>query len=506
MLASTAKHARHHIKAFLTLSVLLFATPSIWADNLRQTGLTAEIERQQHQEWQLKVTHEFQQLLSWFSAQEQTRAAAPDGGIPLNELQPQQLTAVHNLLTRALGDTGYLRVNSLLKLHKVQAEMNQPGHAQPTLLRYQSTDTRQRFALTGPVVNLEMHASHNLWQIDTLMLALWPRQIPPAPEPRLEGSDAHYAFLRWHESVGEDVLGQISQQAIQFLKALPESSQRLAGKGQMMSSLNLRAADRIRLRQLALSLSNHLAVGHSGENPEESIDISFQWQGQLTADNDLLLNLKAGQGLWQIMLTSKSPDAPFEKMPANGAFVAYSHNGDSHLAHWQVQALETHQDSKSVKQEPEPLSEAVPVTLAGGQTEENRDTDTDTNTVKAPATTWLKDPAFLNGMALSLGYVGQTVSMGEPLQPVVMVKREGRPHRNIKVTFSLTENGSEEPWLKDVVMNFEEPTQDYRSRVLLPKSMAGKDVTITFSVHEPGTRFEGLYEYKIQVKKPPGTM
>ena len=133
--------------------------------------------------------------------------------------------------------------------------------------------------------------------------------------------------------------------------------------------------------------------------------------------------------------------------------------------------------------------EQAPETPYETAAETNADTDTESSQALAqsPAQAnspsspqlaepvWLKNPAFLNGMSLALGYIGHK----DTLEPVVAVKRDGRPHQNIRITLSVTvksqhnETGNK-PWIEALPLTFSELSRDYRSSIPLAGTVTGK--------------------------------
>ena len=490
----------------------------------RQEELTMELKRQHNQSWQQQLTQQFLQLETWFSRQDRSHMQAGMQGLPLSKLQPPQMVAMHDFLNTALRPLGALRTISLLKLQQVQKEMAIPGSNMPTRLMLNSAGGFQEFSLSGPGIRLELSAKEGEWQINTLSLEQWPRQIPPAPQPELSSMEIRYPYIHWHEASGEDVLGHTADLMNNTLQTLSAQALKQACLADMATETQceptdaqirnnpalpiaeLSAKGRYMLMELITELHNHL-----GGSTLDNSHLMLSWAGTLSPSpsvrHNLLLNIqdksvRGNPALWQIAQTGPQPGGLFMNMPANGVFIGYSRAGHNALTRWKT----THQAiSKLVEKVPVGMEVEVatpqlmsPVVqsearLAGGDEETTNQSSSDTPT-------WLKSPAFLNGMAMSLGYLGKSVSITTPLKPVVDIKRDGRPHRNIKVTVSLMVEDSMEPWLKEFPLIFDDNEEDYRSIVQLPATMAGKELTLIFNIHEPGTRYEGIYEYTLTVK------
>ena len=509
--------------AFLII-ILAFSEVAVAASpemsDPRQSDLMVELERQHKEEWQQKLDQQFMVLESWFSPQDHMMMEEGMPGLPVNKMRPGQLMAVHDFLGAALGPTGYLRLTSLLRLHKVMEEMKQPGSMMPTRLLLQSNNEMSAFSLMGPSVSLHISKQDNRWQISSLTLGQWPRQIPQAPQPDLTAMEIHYPFVRWHEATGENILGQTTNRMMEALRMLPSVIRRKACVAEMAtenqclpkdqgdmaftkftSLMELSAKGRFLMHSLTMELSAHLRLSAPTIN-----NLEFTWAGTLPADDampqDLLLVLRDGNVLWQVMTTGLRPSGLFMDIPPNGAFIGFNNMGENSLPLWkmaQTEEMVPQPESNSAPDNsPPPMSmmpsninrELPEIKMVGGQMGM-----TDQGSIN-----WLKNPAFLNGMVLSLGYDGKDITTTKPFQPIVRIKRDGRPHRNIDVTFSLIPENSEEPWLKDFPMTFNDSEEDYRSTVQLPPSMTGKELTIIFNVHEPGTRYEGIYEYRVMIK------
>ncbi|WP_281645692.1 hypothetical protein [Parendozoicomonas sp. Alg238-R29] len=509
----------------LSYLIVILATVEITTatamDN-RQDDLMRELERQNMQMRQQHLTNQFDKFAGWFSPQEINQMDTSQSGLSLDKLHSRQTVAIHDFLSSALSPLGYLRLSSLIRLQKVQEEMEGSGTSMPSRLMLQHDENNRMLVIQGPTLSLEMMGMDDNWQVNSLTMAQWPSQIPPAPLPDLSSPDIHYPYIRWHESTGENILGQTVPLVIQVLNALPDMARKNSCAGEasteaqctitdtqtldmetMVSVVNINAKGRYLLQRLMMVLKSHL-----NDPVSQSKNLMFSWAGDLPSTKEqspqsLLLNLSDEMGLWQVLITGNKPAKGFNDLPANGIFIAFSNNGANSLSRWQnigapmPMSQPASQSAKGMMPAPmmkemvqgrpeQPMQELA---LAGGIQD----------MMDEGQPTWLKKPVFLNGMALSLGYMGNAVTTRAPLEPVVEVKRDGRPHRNIRVTLSITLPDSEEPWLKEFPLNFDNRTEDYRSSIRLPASMSGKEITLSFSAHEPGTRYEGIYEYKILV-------
>ena len=532
---SGIKHSLfHRVYPLAFIAMLAAALSSMTASAMdnRQDDLMVELGRQNIQMQQMRLSEQFDSLKAWFSSRELSQMQAEQSGLMLGALHPKQTIAIHNFLSAALSPLGYLRITNLIRLQKVQSEIQGSRQVMATHLRVQSDENTRLFHLSGPTVSLELMASGNDWMLNQMAMGQWPSQIPPAPQPDLSAPDIHYPYIRWHESTGEMTLGDTAQQVIQALNALPEDVRKRSCAGEIASGnqcmipgvnemkentrvsvVNINAKGRFLLNHLLMMLKKHLGPS-SEDSVKSSMGTMFSWVGDIpSSDNgmpeSLLLNLSDGSGLWQILITGHKPADGFSNLPSNGVFIAFSRSGLSMVDKWE------HMTAKpamipTAKEPPHtsmtmppsevnsPSMSAIPaVTLAGGTDMPDTPINNNSMNYKEGMPTWLKSPAFLNGMTVSLGYMGNNLTTALPFKPVVEVKRDGRPHRNIRVSLSIRVADKEDYWLKDFPLNFDNRTEDYRSSVRFPATMAGQEVMLEYSVHEPGTRYEGLYEYKI---------
>ncbi|MTI15526.1 hypothetical protein [Sansalvadorimonas verongulae] len=504
------KHWLLHYTRYLSAAIAVFVLTGAMAAK-GQDDLVVELKRQSLQMWHSRLSEQFDQLAAWFSPAELSQM--PDG-LMLSSLNPQQLMAVHSFASTALSPLGYLRFSHLIRLQKVQEEMQSPDAIMPVRLMIQDVEGSRMFRIQGPTFSLELIAAGNQWMINQLTMAQWPSQVPPAPKPDLSTPNVHYPFVRWRESVGEMALGQTTLPLIQALTALPDNVRKRTCAGEPVSerqctlsmlneikpeaqtsAASINTKGRFLLNQLLTMLKSHLGSPSLIPEKEDTL-LMFSWAGDLpSSDQDrpesLLLNLSDEAGLWQVIVTGPNPANGFSSLPPNGIYIAFSRNGVNERGQWANMPATTQEPMSLEASSALPMM--PPVTMTGGAGEKMEESDTD-------QPTWLKSPTFLNGMIMSLGYMGNNLTTALPLVPVVEIKRGGRPHRNIRVNLSISIDVMAEPWLKDFPLNFDSRTEDYRSSIRLPAQMAGQEITLTFSVHEPGTRYEGIYEYKVKVK------
>ena len=522
---SGIKHSLFHRVyplAFIAMLAAALSAMTASAMDNRQDDLMVELGRQNMQMQQMRLSEQFDSLKAWFSSRELSQMQAEQSGLMLGALHPRQTIAIHNFLSSALSPLGYLRITNLIRLQKVQGEIQGSRQVMATHLRVQSDENTRLFQLSGPTASLELMASGNAWMLNQMAMGQWPSQIPPAPQPDLSAPDIHYPYIRWHESTGEMTLGDTAQQVIQALNALPDDVRKRSCAGEIASGnqcmipgvnemkensrvsvVDINAKGRFLLNHLLMMLKKHLGPSSEG-SVKSSMGTMFSWAGDIpSSDNgmpeSLLLNLSDESGLWQVLITGHKPADGFSRLPSNGVFIAFSRSGLSMVDKWEHMAAEPPQTSMTMSSSPS-MSDMPAVTLAGGTDMPDRSMSNNSMDHKEGMPTWLKSPAFLNGMTVSLGYMGNNLTTALPFKPVVEVKRDGRPHRNIRVSLSIKIAGEEEYWLKDFPLNFDNRTEDYRSSVRFPATMAGQEVMLEYSVHEPGTRYEGLYEYKIILK------
>ncbi|CAM3754816.1 DUF3500 domain-containing protein [Parendozoicomonas haliclonae] len=481
------------------------AQPGDMPGDGRHTALYKELEQQQHDQQQARIEHRFNQLKSWFSEQELNMMSGDQPGIHWLALQPEQRIAVHSFLMTALSQQGYLQLNQQIRMLNTLTEIGSTSADASIRLSLTDTDKSAQVMLRGANILLSVIRQQQMWDIETLAFGQWPRQIPPAPMPDLSSQQSVYPYRHWQESMGTAFNSQTLTLAADLLRSLSDQQLSMACMGEMVSprqctmksseqsqtasqpitplmAEELSARGRFLLHELIMNLSgNLLSSGSSGA-------AGLTWTGlvprkantQTYSTYAFTLTLKQGEALWQVVVMDN------ESML--GMTISYSRDGKSLKDLWKhsapLQLAETNQV------EPASQNELSPTLLpAGGMQEPTLD--------EQEGPVWLKSPAFLNGLTFSMGYQNQKVEPGQVFIPVVEVKKDGRIHKNIKVSVTLLMKDREEPWLEDHPLSFRAEEQSYQAEINLPENVPGDALTIIFSIHEPGTRFEGVYEYPV---------
>ncbi len=510
---------------YLTLLLMLHILPAHSADPMEE--LDKEIQRQEQKHWQEQVSHVFMKLGEHFSPHEIEQMNAKQmGGIELSQLSDEQVIALHNLLSVSLSPLGYTRASTLLGFQKIQSEMG--SHNGGGRLFINNSAEQKAMKLETPTFAITLQHNDTMWEIDSLYFGHSPHKVMPAPQPDLSKTEIHYPYIRWSEAVGTSPLGQTARLAVRVLNEIPDMKRKTACQGSAdatalhcpLSSLvmedmrglvvnDLDTQERYLLRKLAMELNSHLPQRLS----QSMSDAKLSWAGDIPSDGlddsdkNLLIHLGSSSGNWQILITGSTVAEMENRLPANTLIIRYNRNGSftQDFINTEPAMTKTMTDSM-INMEAQPTSTMMnPVAVenrvparSAGMTDENMK-DKQSKPKSSEGYTWLKDPAFLNGMALSIGYEGTMVSFNKPFVPAVRVKKDGRIHKNIRVSVSMgVEN--EKFWLENLPLVFNPESQDYRANLHLPVFMEGKNLILRYSVHEPGTRYEGLYEYKVDTE------
>ncbi|MCL6270348.1 DUF3500 domain-containing protein [Sansalvadorimonas sp. 2012CJ34-2] len=508
----------------LIFTLLLTSLPLLSAADNRIDDLNREIDRQEQTHWQEQMNLKFNQLKNHFTGNELKQMEESGTGIELTRLSPDQSSGLHNLLATALTPLGYLRATSLIGLQGVHREMGKAGD--PGFLQINQMDGMQELVLMSSTFSITLKQEGDTWAVTSFYMGHWPRQISEAPQPDLSRPEIHYPYTRWNESVGISPLGQTARLAIRVINELPSVLKKKAclnvSRSDMncpLKSINMNSSEGITLddltaqgrhlvKMLILQLRGHLDFTETSD----LAGIRLSWAGDLpllyhTGHNkDLLVNLMTVTGKWQIIMTGTNPSESLDMLPENALMVRFINDSMADMT------VETLPRIAPIAPEPSIVSNnRLGMNTMKGELTENQDNQITDVTLAGTDDAdsmiamdddsdiiWLKDPAFLSDLALSIGYLGDRISTRAPFIPVVRVKKDGRAHKNIRVSITLQEKGSD-PWLENLPLVFHPESQDYRATVHLPATIFGEQLMIKFSVHEPGTRFEGLYDYTVKV-------
>ena len=447
-------------------------------------------------------------------------------GMALSELNGVQRVSLHRLLNSSLSSLGYYRLVGILNQQETLSEMRtyhgsllKPEPARLTLTG--SADEQiQGYRLSGPMFQVELRLIGDQIDIGPLVLTSLPAIVTPPPPVTISGdsTEIHYPWLRWHEQAGQSVLhrsSQLGRSSIFNIRAylrsraclteqddcsLPENPMTLlqdSFEKNLQSLSELSIAERYPFEQFLDGILANWPDEAMESKATLTQSLKFGWSGDPESNEFYLRLSSANIRIDLLSLPQMLPDypaglnlmiirTPQQSLPQNLMQLTGSQN---------VVTENTLRPSQIMEGERPRI-----ITMSGPVNEEAEEELTTESEQKrnSRGIHWLKGPLFFNGMKVGLGYAGETPSIGSHFMPVVELKKEGRAHRNIRVTISIGDR--ENPWLNNLPLTFNSDLNSYSTQIQLPENMEGHTLPVIFSIHEPGSQFEAIYDVDINLK------
>lgn len=528
------------ITSALAAALLTVANISPVTASQEATGIMPPPSSRQRENYTKNITQQLTKLITLFSSKELIRLHISNDrsarGVPLNSLDDnigmalntlndEQRVSIHHLIATVLSSGGYQHLTTI---------MNQK------FLRQQMVDWDQsllndlylpnaRLLLTGnlesgnwgirigsPWFNVDIFFDRideqSRMTTGPLFFASYPTLTPAAPKIDDISQRSTYPYRYWHEQSGQSVLwktGDFARTAIKQLRSIvrrktcmqrdPES-----GKCSMLSKLpdttqfmttafptvrfdQLTAEERYYFTQLVSTfLDNRQAETQNRSDIMKKLDITrLAWAGDPEdTDAGFYLRLQSKSLLMELLQTPRYFDSDTLSLPNNATFMTFRDLNSPHDFDPISYAMQLFEQAKK---------------LASSKISGNKNAAISINqSMSSEAITWLKEPSYLEGIEIKVGYKGKATATGTPFYPVVHAYLNGQPHKNIQVKITLQDQHGK-AWIADLPLRYNGKMALYTSALTLPITMQGTSISITYTVRQPGSHYEGIYDATLPI-------
>ncbi|WP_211829312.1 DUF3500 domain-containing protein [Kistimonas asteriae] len=462
-------------------------------------------------------------------------------GIALDKLTDDQRTSLHQLLATALDTGGYQRLTAILNQKFLHQEM--AGHDSDLL-----TDRlpEERLLLTGipgshewgirlggPWLNIDlffdMAEGRNRVSTGPLFMASYPTQVPPAPAIDLSqnSTEIHYPYLRWHEQAGQTVLwqaGHFARTTVKELRSvvryktclnrkaltdeclmipkLPDSAAFLTPATPTVRIDQLTVAERYYFKRFVKTiLENWQPETRDPSDTMEQLNLArLAWAGNPEEqDQGFYLRIQSETLLIELLQTPMTLTTDTMGLPNNATFMVFRDLSSPHdfdpLSNTLKLLNQARKDAEAEK------SSAMPHNMETASAAMMMGEPTQNNMRSNDAITWLRDSAYLEGVEIKIGYEGKQVATGTPFYPVVRTRLNGSLHKNMRVSVTLQDQHGQ-ALIVGHPLKYDNERGLYSSALTLPEAMSGTPVIITYSIHQPGSHYEGIYDATVRPDMP----
>lgn len=548
------KNVRQGVITSVLVASLLAATSVSQVTANQEATKKESVQSRQNERYTQIINQQLTELIALFSRKELMQLQMDDDrsikgkpltslddsiGIDLDTLNYEQRASLHRLLATALSSSGYQHLTAIMNQEFVHQEVAEYDESFLTenlpearlLLTGNPDSSNWGIRLGSPWFNVDIffNTAKDQRSITTgpLFLASYPTQVPEAPKVDLR--QTHYPYLRWHEQAGQTILWQMGKFARTAIKQLRSSMrQKTCLKHNPKSSecpMISMLPDPVKFMILDVPT---VRIGQLAEEERyyftRLVDIMLDnWQPETRHHSDMMKKLDMAQITWagnpektdagfylrmhskflliEFIQTPRQSDSDTTMLsnddtmvlPNNATFMVFrdlaSINDFDPLRHT-VQLLASSKEivkqgaseEKSTRKSP---TDVAPINSMG---------NTNPNDSMEPDTiTWLQDMSYLEGVEIQIGHKGKVISTGTPFYPVVHTFMNGSLHQNMRVSITI-HNQYGEAWLVDFPLPYDKKQGLYTTALTLPETMRETPIIITYSVSQPGSLYEGIYE------------
>ena len=465
-------------------------------------------------------------------------------GVTLSELTDSQRTSLHRLLVTVLGSSGYQRLTAILNQKFLRQEM--AGHVsdlpvdrlpdERLLLTGSPGSHKWGIRLGGPWLNidlfLDMEEGQTRISTGPLFMASYPTRVPPMSTIDFSQGSAKLpsSCLHWHEQTGQMVLWQAGDLARTLIRELRPvvryktclNRKTLADDCLMISGLPdsgiflSSATPTIRIDQLTVAERHYFKrfmqsilenwppeIRDPSKTMEQLNRARLAWAGNPEEqDQGFYLRVQSETLLIELLQTSmtSTADALALGLPGNATFIVFRDPGSPHDFDPLGNLLESLDQARKDVQAEESLAQARNVTASDGPAL-TADKPAGQPIQPGEIITWLREPAWLEGVEINIGYKGKRIATGVPFYPVVRARLGGSSYQNMQISVTLQDQYGQ-TLIARRSLNYDDQKEFYSTVLTLPKTMSGIPVTIIYSAYQSGSPYEGIYEVVLKPDMP----
>ena len=465
-------------------------------------------------------------------------------GITLGELTDSQRTSLHQLLVTVLGSSGYQRLTAILNQKFLRQEMADHVSDLPVdrlpderlLLTGNPGSHKWGIRLGGPWLNIDlffdMEEGQSRISTGPLFMASYPTRVPPMSAIDFSQGSAKLpsSCLHWHEQTGQMILwqaGNLARTLIRELRpvvryktclnrktltddclmisGLPDSGIFLSSATPTIRIDQLTAAERHYFKRFMQTiLENWPPEIRDPSKTMEQLNLArLAWAGNPEEqDQGFYLRVQSETLLIELLQTSMTSTADALGLPGNATFVVFRDPGSPHDFDPLGKLLESLNQARKDVQAEESLAQARNVTAPDDGPALTADEPAGQPPIQpGEIITWLREPAWLEGVEINIGHKGKRIATGVPFYPVVRARLDGSSYQNMQISVTLQDQYGQ-TLIASRTLNYDDQKELYSTVLTLPKTMSGIPVTIIYSAYQSGSPYEGIYEVVLKPDMP----